>query len=232
MVFILLILFIMLCPIISTTCIHANNFNASVVTVLYLFVFFKWCYYLKCWCLDWFLSFLLHSPGSSDTTSLNAELKVELHKLEILRKNKTKTSPLIENRLLTLKGLSFSPTLFKVLLRPENPYTPPKEDSKFNEIWTWTHPLPTPRPIHPLCRRLQWDWVDSLGTRGGGRGRGKMRNCLTHHETSERKHKMATWKMTNYTYVVPFFIYIIFFSFYHFVVSTMKLHALAGRSRN
>lgn len=32
------------------------------------------------------LSFLLHSPGSSDTTSLNAELKVELHKLEILRK--------------------------------------------------------------------------------------------------------------------------------------------------
>lgn len=79
------------------------------------------------------LSFLLHSPGSSDTTSLNAELKVELHKLEILRK-KTNTSPLIENRLLTLKGLSFLPTLFKVLLRPENPYTPPKEDSKFNEI--------------------------------------------------------------------------------------------------
>lgn len=40
MVFILLILSIMLCPIISTTCIHANDVNASVVNVLYFFIFY------------------------------------------------------------------------------------------------------------------------------------------------------------------------------------------------
>lgn len=39
MVFILLIIFIMLCPITSTTCIHANDFNASVVNVLYIFFY-------------------------------------------------------------------------------------------------------------------------------------------------------------------------------------------------
>lgn len=87
MVFILLILFIMLCPIISTTCIHANDFNASVGNVLY-FSFILMMLLSAMLTSRLILSFLLHSPGSSDTTSLNAELKVELHKLEILRKKK------------------------------------------------------------------------------------------------------------------------------------------------
>lgn len=58
---------------------------------------------------------------------------------------------------------------------------------------------------------------------GGGRW-----ETVTHHYMLERKYNKATWWMTNYIFVVSFFFIIFFFNF---VVSTMKLHALAGRSK-
>lgn len=78
-----------------------------------------------------FFFFYLYSPGSSDKASLNQQLKL-CH--ENWKFDKTNTSPLKKNKLLTLKGLSLSPTLFKVLLQnPEKP-TLPQEDSQFNTI--------------------------------------------------------------------------------------------------
>lgn len=106
-----------------------------------------------------FFFFYLYSPGSSDKASLNQQLKL-CH--ENWKFDKTNTSPLKKNKLLTLKGLSLSPTLFKVLLQnPEKPHAAPRGLPIQHDL---------NRNIRPLLRRsLQQDWVDRLRMQGGRR---------------------------------------------------------------
>lgn len=106
---------------------------------------------------------------------------------------------------------------------------------------TTTEPRKTPRcpKRTPNSTRFEQEhsspFAQESSTRLSGqtqnaRRKKKMRNCLTHRELSERKHNMANWQMTNYTFV-SFFSFFFLMVFFHFVVSTMKLHALAGRSK-
>lgn len=98
--------------------------------------------------------FLLHSPGSSDKASLNQQLKLchENWKFE-----KQIHHCWSRTDCWHWKGLSLSPTLFKVLLQnPEKPNAAPIQ-----------HNLDRNRRP-PLSRRLRWDWVDRLRMRGRG----------------------------------------------------------------
>lgn len=111
----------------------------------------------------------------------------------------------------------------KYYYRTQNPYTPPQEDSQSNTIWTGTFVAPP-----PLCAGgfNEIEWTDSKRKEEEEEDE---KLSHTHHDMSERKHNMATWQMTNYAFVVSLFYDFSFF--FHFVVSTMKLHALAGRSK-
>lgn len=83
---------------------------------------------------------------------------------------------------------------------------------------TTTEPRKTPRcpKRTPNSTRFEQEhsspFAQESSTRLSGqtqnaRRKKKMRNCLTHRELSERKHNMANWQMTNYTFVS-------FFSFF------------------
>ena len=141
--------------------------------------------------------------------------------MKIGKFEKTNTSPLIKNRLLTLKGLSLSPTLFKVLLQKPPPLPRPPRPKRTFKPTQFEQELSSP----PLCRRLQWDWVDRLRMQGGGRGRW----TVSHTPRNVRK-ETQYGNLTNDQLYICCFIFYDFF-FFHFVVSTMKLHALAGRSK-
>lgn len=112
---------------------------------------------------------------------------------------KTNTSPLIKHRLLTLKSLSLSPTLFKVLLQNPKPLHPTSRGFSIQHNLNRNVRRPP-----PLCAGgfNEIEWTDSKRKEEEEEDE---KLSHTHHDMSERKHNMATWQMTNYAFVVSLF---------------------------
>lgn len=120
------------------------------------------------------------------------------------------------NRLLTLKGLSLSPTLFKVLL--QKPVTNPPRPKRTPNSRQFEQEQSSPF-VQEASMKL------SGQAQNARRRKRKMRNCLTHTM------KLKETEYGNLTNDQLYICCIFFYNFFHFVVSTMKLHALAGRSK-
>lgn len=117
---------------------------------------------------------------------------------------KQNASPLIKNKLLTLKR-SFSPTLLKVLLQNRKTPQPPQEDSHSSMIrielfvpFSW--------------RRLQWDRADGLRMQGWGRGRGRTVPQTLWNDRKETQCKNLTNDQFNIC-LSFFYIHILYISF-------------------
>lgn len=147
--------------------------------------------------------FYLYSPGSSDKASLNQQLKL-CH--ENWKFDKTNTSPLKKNKLLTLKGLSLSPTLFKVLLQnPEKPHAAPRGLPIQHDL---------NRNIRPLLRRsLQQDWVDRLRMQGGGRRRWETVSHTVNCQKGNTIWQTDKWPIIHLFLFFLFFFFNVFFPF-------------------
>lgn len=113
------------------------------------------------------------------------------------------------------------PTLFKVLLQNPTPPTPPQEDSQSNTIWTGAF-------VPPFMQEASMRLIGQ--TQNARRRKRKMRNCLTHTTKCQKGNTIwqpDKWPIIHLLFFYDFFYFILFY----FVVSTMKLHALAGRSK-
>lgn len=108
------------------------------------------------------------------------------------------------NRLLTLKGLFLSPTLFKVLLQnAPKPHPTPRGLPLQHNLNRNVRPL--------LCRRLQWDWVDRLRMQGGGKGRWE---TVSHTPQNVRKETQYGNLTNDQLYICCFFFYDFLFLFF------------------
>lgn len=126
--------------------------------------------------------------------------------MKIGKFEKTNTSPLIKNGLLTLKGLSLSPTLFKVLLQnpPNPPPTPPEEDFQSNTIWAGTF---VPPFMQEASMRLS-------GQAQNARRRKKKMNCLTH--TTKCQKGNTIWQPDKWPIIHLLFHFLWIFFFFSF----------------
>lgn len=122
---------------------------------------------------------------------------------------KTNTSPLIKHRLLTLKSLSLSPTLFKVLLQNPKPLHPTSRGFSIQHNLNRNVRRPPPPPfVQEASMRL------SGQTQNARRRKRKMRNCLTHTMTCQRGNTI--WQPDKWPIMHLLFLFFMIFHFFSF----------------
>lgn len=173
-------------------------------------LFKDWCFLFFSSPQSWFLW-----QGLSETRAKIVSWKLENWK--------TNTSPLIKNRLLTLKGLSLSPTLFKVLLQ-----NPPPPKTKYPP-----HPKRTPNPTQSEQERSS-PFMQEASVRLSGQNarRRKRRNCLTH--TTKCQKGNTIWQPDKWPIIHLLFLFFYDFFFLFILLSPQwnSMHWLGDPKKN